>query len=43
MIFVVNALFNATIFGIFIELISIVQSKTIEKTDQLDEVNEAMA
>ena len=41
-ILIINALFNATIFGIFIDLLSIVQSKTMEKMNELDDTNEAM-
>ena len=41
-ILMLNALINATIFGIFIDLLSIVQSKAMEKMNVLDDVNEVM-
>ena len=38
-IYLVNALFNAYIFGIFIDLLAIVSSKTLDRMNELDDIN----
>ena len=40
--YLINALFNATIFGIFIDLIGVVQEKSNSRANEIDDANECM-
>ena len=42
-LYLMNALFNATIFGIFIDLLGVVNEKSMNQAEELDETNRTLA